>query len=213
VVVRMPTQLAPPAGQFTLLRNLDGNGLAFLGNGSNDPSSPTLDVLRAFRSGGKSSVTGDPFNGFLSDTTPPEVVGTQPIQVTAVHQRQSTGLDGALVDVQFAASSCAVQPRVHDVIELPAHLLVVIRDGGAPSTGAVQNVRVRVLLGNLATLAPIGGRYHTVWDPGSGAAPECFVAFSPLPSSPPNVGVSVGADVVVAPGRPIRLTGRLEAWA
>ncbi|MCY3003134.1 MAG: Ig-like domain-containing protein [Planctomycetota bacterium] len=70
VAVRIPTRLASGA-QFELLKSLGGSTVAFTGNGATDPLAPSLDVVRAFRSGGPTTVTQDPFNGFLPDTTAP----------------------------------------------------------------------------------------------------------------------------------------------
>ena len=50
VVVRFPTQLDPASGQFQLLRNLAGHIVDFAGSGPSQES-PTMDVIRAFRSG------------------------------------------------------------------------------------------------------------------------------------------------------------------
>ena len=53
--VRIPTLPNPAAAQFEVLESLSGTRLSFNGNGSNDPFSPTLDVVRAARSGGARS--------------------------------------------------------------------------------------------------------------------------------------------------------------
>jgi hypothetical protein len=76
VAVRIPTRTVAGV-QFDVLRNPGGSAMSFSGNGSTDPLVPTLDVVRAFRAGGHAQVTGDQFNGFLPDTTPPRVMSAQ----------------------------------------------------------------------------------------------------------------------------------------
>ena len=203
-ILRLPTQLSPPAGQFEILRNLAGNGLAFNGNGSNDPTSPTLDVVRAFRSGGPSNVTGDPYDGFLPDDAAPEVIGVQPVAVTFVGPPPGVAADGKTIDFTFATASCASQPLPGDVVQLPNHIVQVTQAAAPPVAGSVQGVRIRVLVGNPATLAPSAGLFKTTWDPAGLAPPECFVRYSPLPASPPNAGVPVSADVRVTFSEPMR---------
>ena len=83
-VVRIPTKVAPTAAQFSILQNLSGHGVSFTGNGPADAGSPTLDVLRGFRSGGPTAVTQDPYEGFLQDKTAPQVIGSQRVLVTGV---------------------------------------------------------------------------------------------------------------------------------
>ena len=84
VVVRIPTILNAGATQFELLTNLSGHGMPFGGNGSTLSTSPTLDIVRAFRSGGRSINTNDPFNGFLRDSDPPQVLAGLGVAVTFV---------------------------------------------------------------------------------------------------------------------------------
>jgi hypothetical protein len=201
LVVRIPTRKNPAAGQFELLTNLSGSELSFAGSGSNDPLSPTLDVVRAMRSGG--SGLGDPNNGFLRDRLLPEVVGAQGVSVFIESGPSGAGADEFVVAVDFATVVCATQPRVGDVIELPEHVLQVTRDGGVPQGGSVSGVSVVVVVGEPATLFAVSGQYRTVWDPATGALPECFVRFSPPAGTLPNLDVKVGADVLVSFSEPL----------
>src|SRR5690606_22862712 len=66
VAMRIPTRIEPQVGQNVILTNPSNKGLAFSGNGANDPSSPTNDVVRGFRSGNGNDVN----NGFLFDDNP-----------------------------------------------------------------------------------------------------------------------------------------------
>ncbi|MDP6520011.1 MAG: Ig domain-containing protein, partial [Planctomycetota bacterium] len=137
--------------QPTVLANLAGNPMALTGNGSTDPA--TSEVLRALRSGGPYDLTGDYHNGFLEDVEAPQLVGVQPINVSAVGSDPSSQhpLDFVL-NLDFNATLCARTPRIGDVIEWysvlhPGYLAEVIADGPAPSQGTLTMVRVRLILG------------------------------------------------------------------
>ena len=84
VLLSIPTRVDASVGQFTLLTNLAGRPLATTGNGPILPSSPTLDVVRAARSGGPNGQN----NGFLVDVDPPQVLGTWPVVVEAAGERE-----------------------------------------------------------------------------------------------------------------------------
>jgi hypothetical protein len=200
VVLRIPTVANPAAAQFDLLKNLKGNGVSFNGNGSTLPTSPTLDVVRAFRSGGKTAITGDPNNGFLVDDILPQILGTQPTQITKV-----TVLGGKdfLVDYTFAVLPCSSTPRVGDVFDLPGFLAQVTSPGLPPVNGQVTGTQIELLFGDPVTFGPTVGQYKTAWDPLSGALPGCFVRFSQAPTTPPLTGVVPDATVTVAFSEPM----------
>lgn len=199
VLLRIPTQLDPAFPLFGQVTNLAGNGLGFSGNGSNDPASPTLDVVRAFRSGGETAVTGDRFNGFLPDAVVPQVLGEQPVTITKVGMIGDT----LAMDLQFQTLACAWTPRAGDVIETPLHVYEVTADAAAPTAGLASDVRVRLLHGSFPP-APTFGEYTTPWDPSAGALPDCFVRFSPQALTRPTGGVSVDADVQLRFSEPMQ---------
>lgn len=199
VAVRIPTLINPSATQFSVLSNLSGKELVFAASGSTDPFSPTLDVVRAFRSGGQTVNTGDLYNGFLRDSQPPEVLGSQSVTVTFV---QPSGTE-FLVDMQYFSVSCATQPRPGDMLVLPGVVAEVTALGGVPAGGAVANVQVRVIGGSAAQLIPSAGNFLMPWDTTLGVAPECFVRFAPTPLQLPNMMVSNDASVLVAFSEPV----------
>jgi len=201
-LLRLPTVVSPPAAQFEILRNLTGNGLSFTGNGSNDPSSPTKDIVRAFRSGGPTGITGDPYEGFLPDDEGPYVRGRMSITVTFVGRPPGVEADVKTLDFTFFNTTCASQPLPGDVVQLPNHAVQVIQAAAPPVGGSVQNVRVSVILGNPATLQPAPGVFLTTWDAAELAPPACFVDFTPQVAPGPVVGVD--ADVGVQFSEPMR---------
>jgi hypothetical protein len=201
--IRIPTILNPPAGQFELLTNLNGSEVSFNGNGSNDPFSPTLDIVRAARSGGPFEITGDLNNGFLVDEFEPEILGAQAVNVFLESGPGGINNDEFLVRVDFATILCASRPRRFDVIELPNHTLEVTQPGATPIGGSVTGLDVRVIVGDPVTLFNVAGQYRTVWDPTTGALPECFVRFSPPAGTPPNLDVRVDADVIFSFSEPM----------
>ena len=98
VALRIPTLEKASIGQNTILRNRTGHKLATAGNGTIDFGSDTVDLVRGMRSGGEFDVTGDPFNGFLRDETPPDIVGRQPVTIGEIVQDP--------MDWTSATSSC-----------------------------------------------------------------------------------------------------------
>ena len=113
VALRIPTRTVVGA-QFQVLRSKGGSTLSFNGNGSTDPFSSSLDVVRAFRSGGRTTVTQDAFNGFLQDTTPPQLFSAQKVTVTPTQQVGAN----VTATLTFATTACAVQPRIGDVVDI-----------------------------------------------------------------------------------------------
>lgn len=203
VAIRLPSRVSIATGQFSVLTNLDGNAVSFNGNGATDPTSPTLDVVRAFRSGGRTSVTGDLFNGFLRDTVQPTIVGSQTVQLTAVGAISATEY---LVSYQYFVTSCAVLPRKGTVLNLGPVVLQATQDGFAPIAGLVSNLPTKVINGD-ATLPPTLinglGELRVAWDLALGAAPECFIKISPTPGSPPATLVSSTSTIEVRFSEPI----------
>lgn len=193
VAVRIPTRLASGA-QFELLESIGGSTVAFTGNGATDPFAPSLDVVRAFRSGGPTTVTQDPFNGFLPDTTAPILLSSQNCTVTPTFQ------NGTLltVDLQFASAACALQPRTDDIIAFNSGLFArVISPGLAPVGGTVTNVFCELIdpPSNVGTIGVGGAEYRTPWQRALDQVtrPECWVAVQPPPTSSVGTGISTTA--------------------
>ncbi len=203
-LLRLPTKVNGAAGQFSILSNLGGNGVSFTGNGPTDNVSPTLDVVRSFRSYGKTSITGDPENGFLKDDSAPRVLGSQAVQITS---SAPAALPGQfLIDFTFATTSCSVTPRKGDVLDLSAHLVELVNDSAPPAGGAVSGALVRVLAGDVSTFGPSVGLFKTTFDSSQNHIPECFVRFSPDPLVFPTGGVKTDALLIVDFSEPIEPT-------
>ncbi len=201
VVLRIPTQLSVPAVQFELLRNLGGGELSFTGNGSSDPFASTLDVIRAFRSGGTSFDNPDPYNGFLRDMTPPRVLGSQLVTVTAA----SLSLGEFLLDFTYASPVCGTAPLVGDLMSMPLNVLRVTAIGTGPSpTGQVSNVRFELVSGSPSNVQPnVTGEFRTPWRSGLSVSEDCFVRFTPGAGTLPNQLVSSAATVMIAFDEPM----------
>ena len=198
VVMRVPTKVNAGAGQFTVLRNPSGGTMSFVGNGSNDPGSPTLDVIRAFRSA--SAELGDPNNGFLVDANDPILIGVQGINVLAVSPLGGADIS---VDFQFGTVACATAPRVGDVIELSGGIAEVTVNGTTPVGGLAQGVQMKLLVGDTMTFIPSPGQFLTTWDPSLTQTPECFLLFNPSPTQPPAAGILPTSTVTVRFSEPV----------
>jgi hypothetical protein len=205
VVLRIPTKINTSAAQFSILANLSGHSLSFSGNGPADASSPTLDVLRGFRSGGTKLATNDDFNGYLEDHNPPEVLGAQQVTIDAV---VPVGAGQHLVSMTFHTPVCAVQPRPGDLLEVSNGVVRILTPGG-PLTGAsvVDMLVERVDESFAPSVPPALGlaEYRTPWssDPLLAFLPACFVRFNPQPGTQPAADVSPSATIRVAFSEPM----------
>jgi hypothetical protein len=210
-VLRFATKTEPLNQQFQVLTSLGGRPLALNGNGPNDPTTATLDIVRGFRSGGKTQVTGDPNNGFMNDENAPLIVGSQPVNV--LQTGVLGGPDGNEFDliVQFQTAVCATVPVAGDILEFPNHRLQVIQDfQGLPAGGIVGPFRVRVVcVGCVPSTPPVAsaGEYRTTFrglaptDPPERAA--CFVRISPVPLALPHSGLPTNATITVTFSEPV----------
>ena len=201
VVLRIPTAASAAAGQPRVLTALGGGAVAFSGNGSVDPLSPTLDVVRAVRSGGPSALTGDPYNGFLRDDEPPRLLGALPIVLTRVTPPAVPG-EAILLELRYGSANqpwtgCAPALVAGNVIEAGMHVFEVIAPTGNPLQGILTGVAVRRVAGDPAAPHPPLGRALIAWDAAGATDPACAVGFSPAAAGPPVAGVDPSADVVL----------------
>ena len=124
VQIRIPTDASLSLGQNVVLQNLTGHRLTTEGNGSVDFGSPTQDLVRAFRSGGGLATTADPYNGFLRDETPPQLVTDQTIFIAAPPMQSP------------------LDPGSFVLPSVPVRLLLLARNCPSPATSSVRRVRV-----------------------------------------------------------------------
>lgn len=203
MLLRLPSQEAGLVGQNTILRNLAGSSLNASINGQADFSSPTQDVIRAMRSGG--SDTGDQFNGFMRDSTPPVVVGASPARIPIGFSPQpllgGTELEFTVPRLVFDSGTCSQTPRPGDVL-VQGTVYAEVTSFAAPvdpATGVAENFTVRLLLYPNAWDAPGGAgastwistaigpvSYRAAFDPQSDAAKApCFLQIFPQPAGFP----------------------------
>jgi len=207
--VRVPTKLNPILGQDRLLANPTGHALATSANGTVDYSSSTLDVARAFRSGGPTNVTGDPYNGFLLDNISPEVLGSMEVSLDAPPQTTNAeGTEFLLPVVTFQSEFCSQTPEVGDVLEQPGIFAEVTEKPTPVSNKVVTNLKVRLLSwpeswnqgSGPATWETVGSgpaQFLSPFDPltDAGRAP-CFVRVTPQASGyPENPTMGIASSV------------------
>ncbi len=213
VALRLPTEERLSIGVDDILRNLRGNALERTNNGTIDFGSPTVDLLRAMRSGGASEVTGDPFNGFLRDQEPPVVVGRQSI---VLHELPVTDPDGdgpfdlVLPLIEFYSFTCEKTPAPGDVIEQSGFYAEVRRTPVPVDVGVYEDMPVRLLLGDPEAwmVSAVGtAQFHSAYDPADAFGKEsCFVGIQPLPEgfpSEPGVGLSLHSEISVRFSEPM----------
>jgi hypothetical protein len=212
-VIRVPTKITPSAAQFGILQNLSGHGLSFIGNGPVDGSSPTQDVVRGFRSGGRTSVTQDPYEGFLQDDTAPHVMGSQRVTIQ-LSATQPSEPELFRLDLGFVTAVCGSAPKEGDLVQVANGVMRVLVDSG-PLVGATAlNVLVERADDEFDPDEPPRqgvGEFRTPWDPDAGLLPACFLRFTPEPANPPADGVSTSATIAVAFSEPMN-PERTEAF-
>ena len=196
VAIRLPTTINSGAGQLTLLVNPSGHSVSFNQSGSNDPDSPTHDVVRAFRSGNNS----DQNRGFLFDDIAPEVVGTQAVFLGTVTEPTP---DEFHTSVTYAIVGCASRLKEGDVIQQPGVFAEVLATSSDPVGGQILDVSLKIV-------SPIGGHLNpgpaqvsTIYDPVLNFAQRaCFVRF-PNIGTPPATGVATDSSMIVRFSEPI----------
>ena len=200
VAIQFPTRIDPGEGKFDLLRNLKGEGLADEANGPIDITSPTLDVVRAMRSGN----AGDPNNGFLADILRPSLIGTQGITIQSVSP-DATGTPGFdfIISYVYDVAACGIPPAVDDVVRIDSDLSLNVTQPGTVSQGVVSGLRVSVpsFLDPVDDPSALIGlaEFRTVWREAleNQNYELCFVRFTPEATTPPGSGILPSAQVVV----------------
>ncbi|HKB16790.1 MAG TPA: hypothetical protein VKF62_12045, partial [Planctomycetota bacterium] len=193
--LRIPTRMNPSIGQTILLHAESG------GTPEDDDPSDGADLVRTFRSGGRTSVTGDPNQGFLFDPWPPSIVGERPVTICSVEAapggRQEVSVD------PFGSGALSPQPgealRQVDAIGLVVGVLPP--PGGCPTAGNAVRLLVEALTAE--PIAPGAGALVERFSTGDEASAHWFVAFDPTPAVPPNGGVVPSSMVRVRFSEPI----------
>jgi hypothetical protein len=212
VSLRLPSQVSVGVGQPEVLRTISGAALAVSGNGSVDFASATLDIVRAMRSGGDQELTGDLFNGFLPDTTPPLPVGLAAVtlQSPPALDPSGDGLDFILRDTTFVSPDCDFQPGPGDVIAQPGALAVVTQIPSTLQGLVVHRMRVRLVAGDAqAWIAQGGGAAEllSAYDAARHVGAEaCFARITPPASGAPLAptrGLATSSTVGMRFGEPL----------
>lgn len=194
--LRIPTKINTTAAQFQILRNLSGNGPSLADSGSADTGSPTLDIVRGFRTGGSNLATGDLYNGYLYDVDPPVVMGT--LQLSINSATGPVAPNQYLATLTYEALACAVQPRAGDLLTANNGVFEVLTPG-APLAGATVTDVGLLWLGDASgtSSAPqLGpGELRTPWTSGIGLNAGCFLTFEEPADVPPVEDVPTNATM------------------
>jgi len=213
--VRIPTKLEPLLGQDMILMNPSGHGLVTTNNGSVDYSSPFLDVARAFRSGGPTEITTDPYNGFLRDLVPPEVVGVLNGDLNLVADDPNE-TDPTLFRVTFTFDSefCSQSPVPGDTIAQPGVYAEVLEPSFVQNK-VVSNLKVRLVAfpsdwpNGAQTWTTIGAgpaQFLAPYDPDLDQARSgCFLTITPSGPDPeaPTTNIQSTATVRIRFNEPM----------
>ena len=209
VSIRIPTRVLGAANQLSILRSLNGGGLAPDENGPMASGSPTRDIVRALRAGNAK----DDSNGFVRDGTRPEVLGSWPFVTgtTVLHANTVTpnGFD-FILSLQFS-TVCEGALDVGDVLEIgPNFLEVTVLTTVPDGSGNVANIQARSVaeapIGlsddpavptppNVPILENVPGNFLSTYDAVTPVPVGCWVRFTPQPGSPPATDVSTTAVV------------------
>ena len=197
---RIPTKINAAYGQTKLLTNPSGHPVTSKSNGPVDFGSPTIDVVRAARSGGPTQVTQDPFNGFLRDLDSPQLVGSNQVFVAAAPVSANGYDEFILPSTVFASAFCSQTPEPGDILRQPGLFAEVLVEPDPVQNGEVTDLLVRLLLwpsawdesgleGPLEWIkTAVGdGDFLAPYDPTEDAAQSvCFVRVLPTPNGFPD---------------------------
>jgi len=199
--IRIPTVLNSGASQYVLLEGLSGGTVANSSNGPVDEDSPTIDVVRAMRSGNSQDLN----NGFLLDLNAPEVLGGWPMDVSDVVPDAGDGFSFILT--QTFQTVCQSRPDVGDILSVNGFFLEVTEPGVEPDqNGEVRDVHVNVLTDEPVTNinALFGqGLFLSTYDPGLAVDFGCWLTFAPQPGTYPSSDISPTAQALVRFSEPM----------
>jgi len=203
VSVRLAARTDPGTGQFSLLTNLVGSPLDRRNNGPVDSGSPTLDVVRALRSGRGD----DGNNGFLLDLNRPELIGAWPATIDSAAEDPSgkPGFDFVLA-LTFNGA-CRRAPRANDILQAGELFLEVRLPSPEPDAGgSVPEVHAR-----LSGVQPIadpglllgGATFLSTFSAGLPIQSACWVTVVPSPETPPSTGIHSDSQFVARFSEPM----------
>jgi len=225
-IIRIPTKVEAATGQFQIVRNVAGHGLDFQNNGPTE-NTITQDVIRTFRTGRSDDELGnlDPNNGYLLDIDTPRILGSQPITLQSVpslippsaSEGDSPNDIIFLLDFEFSTINCAQTAREGNILRMRGVnfsdlFAVVTRQSSPPQGGAATDVRVRLLpipaSASLAELrddflASATGEFQSIFEPGPGVLPNCFLQISPTPGLPPVDLISTQPQITLRFSEPM----------
>ncbi len=193
--LRIPTRRDPSIGQTTLLHGESGS------TPEDDDPSDGADVVRAFRSGGRTSVTGDPHEGFLFDPWPPSIVGERPVSICAVEPAPEGRLEVSVGGVGPGPVSPEPGEALRQADALGLVIGVLSPPGGCPMPGSGVRLLVEPL--TPAPIEPGSGALVERFSAGDETSAHWFVAFDPAASAPPTGGVDPSSMVRVRFSEPI----------
>lgn len=220
ICIHIPTKLNAAFGQTKLLLNPSGHPITSKNNGPVDYSSPTIDVVRAARSGGPTEVTSDDYNGFLRDDESPRVVGATPMFITS-QPTSTNGYDEFVIpSAVFTSAFCTQVPQPGDVLRQPGVFAEVLEEPGGLSGQEVTDLRVRLVVWPRDWDAPgLGGPlewelsavgeadFLAAYDPTEDVGREvCFVRIFPRPKGfpdDPSAGLYTSSTLAVRFSEPM----------
>jgi len=207
VELRLPTVAEGSGGALV---NLAGRPLAGPGV---DLATPTRDIVFRTQSALPALARGGDALAFLGDVTPPEIVGTQIVDIVVPPRRAPGGgpQDFFLPQVDFLSNLCATTPERGDLIQQASFLAEVVEAPNPVSNGSVFRLRVMLLAGNPTDWITGGAgsaQLLTTYDPVDNAGQAgCFLEITPLAAgypANPVLGVSPASEIGVRFTEPIQ---------
>ena len=202
LMVMVPTKVYNLSGQTSVLMNPSGHALSSTANGAYDPTRPTQPILRVMRSGGRTPVTGDTYNGFLLDNTSPTLIGSIAASIPEAPMLVPGTLNEFLLPrFVFESSYCAKTPLRDDVLaQLSQGVFADVISSQGLVGSEVNNMLVRLRQYPSAWDEPGRGGasewiqtavgnvdFQTAYSPANDAGREiCFMRINPLPAGYPN---------------------------
>lgn len=198
--ILLPIVLDPLTGQNVVIKSSDGQNLAVVNNPIN---SITGAINRRYRSGGDTDSNG----GFLIDSDPPQILGTQSMTISSVLDPSPVNASRQRITFSIDSTFCQDLVPVEDDVLVQGSAFGLVKS--VISTGVNNVVDVLVLSGSFSEGA---GFYKTPYEElVHGDLKPCFVSVTPINSAatPPTSWLNNDSTFTVEFSEPINTSSVL----
>lgn len=199
LVLRIPTEPDPLAGQPLVLESLSGLRPSLKSDA--EPHDTAFDgsvtLVRALRTGNEN----ESYRGFLRDDRRPNIIGVLNATINSVISASATAAE--ITFAQNIVGCRPITPKVGDLFEVGNALLVTTQvvDNSDPAN---YRVITSVEAGSItAGSSGLAARYTTRYDVADEDLQVCFLQFQPDPVNPPSNRIDPNSTVTIRFDEPI----------